>query len=41
MNNKGLLDANRCAEYIIDIILDTDKNFNGKFINLKKENIPW
>ena len=41
MNNKGFLDPNRCAEYIIDIILDTDKNFNGKFINLKKEKIPW
>ena len=41
MNNKGFLDANKCAEYIIDIILDTHNDFNGKFINLKKKDIPW
>ena len=41
MNTKGLLDPNKCAEYIIDIICDKKNNLNGKFINLFKKEIPW
>ena len=41
MNTKGLLDANKCAEYIIDILCDKKKIFNGKFLNLLKEEISW
>lgn len=40
MNNKGFLSKEKCAEYIIDIICD-DKDYNGKFINLFKKEIPW
>ena len=40
MNNKGYLTPERCAEYVIDIICN-DKDYNGKFINLLKKNIPW
>ena len=41
MNGKGLLDSNKCAEYIIDIICDKKNNYNGKFINLLKKEISW
>jgi|TARA_B110001450_G_C17636596_1_gene487447 short-subunit dehydrogenase len=41
MNTKGLLDPNKCAEYIIDIICDKKNNLNGKFIDLFKKEIPW
>ena len=40
MNNKGFLSKEKCAEYIIDIICD-NKDYNGKFINLLKKEIPW
>tara|TARA_A100000164_G_C21728175_1_gene686243 strand:+ start:103 stop:852 length:750 start_codon:yes stop_codon:yes gene_type:complete len=40
MNNKGFLSKEKCAEYIIDIICD-DKDYNGKFIDLFKKEIPW
>lgn len=40
MNNKGYLSKEKCAEYIIDIICE-NKNYNGKFIDLFKKEIPW
>ena len=40
MNNKGFLSKEKCAEYIIDIICD-NKDYNGKFIDLLKKEIPW
>ena len=41
MNTKGLLDSNKCAEYIIDIIDDKKNDLNGKFIDLFKKEISW
>ena len=41
MNDKGHLDADKCAEYIIDIMCDKKNSFNGKFVNLLKKEIPW
>ena len=40
MNNKGYLSAEKCAEYLVDIISD-NKDYNGAFINLFKKKIPW
>jgi hypothetical protein len=40
MNTKGYLSKEKCAEYIIDIICG-DKDYNGTFINLLKNKIPW
>ena len=40
MNGKGYLSSEKCAEYLIDIISDKN-NYNGKFINILKKEIPW
>ena len=40
MNGKGYLDANKCAEYVIDILCDQE-NYNGVFMNTLKNKIPW
>ena len=40
MNGKGYLDANKCAEYVIDILCKQE-NYNGVFMNTLKNKIPW
>lgn len=40
MNTKGYLSKEKCAEYIIDIVCE-DEDYNGTFINLLKNKIPW
>ena len=41
MNPGGYLDANECAKNVINIISNNQKNLNGKFIDLLKNEIPW
>ncbi len=41
MNNKGLMNSDKCANLIVNMICKNQKNLNGKFINLLNEEIPW
>ena len=41
MNTKGYLDAEKCSEYILNLVFDKKNDINGKFLNLKKKEIPW
>ena len=41
MNTNGYLDAEKCSEYILNLVFDKKNDINGKFLNLKKKEIPW
>ena len=41
MNPSGHIESEVCANLIIDLISSNVKSFNGKFINLLGEEIPW
>ena len=41
MNPKGYLVAEKCSEYILNLVFDKKNDINGKFLNLKKKEIPW
>ncbi len=40
MNKKGYLSPEKCSEYLVDIISDSE-DYNGTFISLLKKKIPW
>jgi len=41
MNPGGIIDTEKCAEMIIDLISRKTKNLNGKFVNLLEHEIGW
>jgi short-subunit dehydrogenase len=41
MNMNGILDADICAKNLINILESSNDELNGKFIDLKKTEIPW
>ena len=41
LNPKGILDADTCANHIINIINQFNEDLNGKFIDLLNKEIPW
>ena len=41
MNPSGQIKSEVCADLIIDLISSNVESFNGKFINLLGEEIPW
>lgn len=41
MNMNGILDADICAKNLINILESSNDELNGKFIDLKKNEIPW
>ncbi len=41
MNPAGLMNADTCAKLIIDLISRNHYKLNGKFVNLKGEEIDW
>tara|TARA_B100001057_G_scaffold235412_1_gene235698 strand:- start:2959 stop:3711 length:753 start_codon:yes stop_codon:yes gene_type:complete len=41
MNPKGYLNAEKCSEYILNLVFDKKNDIHGKFLNLQKKEIPW
>ena len=41
MNPGGIIESEKCAKLILDLISDSDKELNGKFVNLLGDEIPW
>ena len=41
MNPKGLLNADKCSEYILNLVFDEKRDVHGKFLNLQNKEIPW
>ena len=41
MNSKGYMESDKCANMILDIISNNVEKFNGKFINLSKNELSW
>ena len=41
MNSKGYMESDKCANMILDIISNNVEEFNGKFINLSKNELSW
>ena len=41
MNPGGQIKSEVCANLIVDLISSNVQSFNGKFVNLLGEEIPW
>ena len=41
MNPKGFLNADKCSEYILNLVFDNKNYVHGKFLNLQNKEIPW
>ena len=41
MNSKGYMESDKFANIILDIISNNVEEFNGKFINLSKNELSW